>query len=151
MGELTYYCRRYYFLRQRLVKEKAYLQKFIDNIPVYKGEKQINKIDGIIKYYRKGQEVSAAIDKTIADLKKVEKNILAIMRHFDIRPYTFLECEIEDEAEIEIWAGHDEEVHMLKIKDLTVAENPNFIITRLTLTIDIETTIFDDEDEWFPK
>jgi len=151
MGEFNYYCTQYYFLRERLIKERAYLQKLIDNVPVYKGEKQISRIDHIIKYYRKGQEVNAAVEKTIADLRKIEKGIIAIMRHFNIRPYTFLEHEIEDEAEIEIWANHHDEIHMLKIKDLTPPDNPNIIISKFRLTEEDEPTLFDDEDAWFPK
>lgn len=145
-GEFTYYCARYYTLMERLKKENTYLKKFLDNAPIYKGETQLADIDYIMKYYRKAQNVKAVVDQTIKELHETEAQVLYIMRYFEIPPGTFLTGVIKNECEFEIWHAHDE-VYAIKTKDLTLPRNPNYIYWEL----EQPATIFDDEDEWFPK
>jgi len=147
-GEFNSFCSRYYRLTQRLEKEQAYLKKFLDNAPLYQGETELSKIDNIIRYYRKTQDVKAAVDETMDALNDTAKNILKIMKYFDIPPRTVLHGMIEGETEFDVWADETEQVYIMKGPDLTLSLPPNVI--RIKFSND-EPTIFDDEDEWFPK
>jgi hypothetical protein len=148
-GELTGYCSRYYNLTLRLAKEQAYLKKFLDNAPLYQGETQLIEIDYILKYYRKTQEVNMAVVKTMDNLKETAKPILAIMRHFDIPADTILHGVVEEEAEFDIWADETDQIHIVKTKQLAPEPNAeNIMVIKLAAE---STSIFDDENEWFPK
>jgi len=147
-GEFNSCCSHYYHLTQQLAKEQAYLQKFLDNAPYYSGETQLSEIDYIIRYYYKTQAVKAAIDKTMARLNKTTTAILYFMRFFNIPPDTKLCGTIEEELEFEIWADDTDQIHTKKIKDLKPIEEPNTITIRIA---NERSSIFDDEDEWFPE
>ncbi|MBV8391093.1 MAG: hypothetical protein JO080_14910 [Mucilaginibacter sp.] len=147
-GEFTGFCSQYYNLTERLAKENAYLQKFLDNAPFYKGETQLSEIDYILKYYRKTQEVNMAVVKTMDDLNKTAKTILAIMRHFEIPSGTVLHGVVEEEAEYDIWADESSQVHIAKTKQLAPEPDAENIIT---IRLGESTNVFDDEDAWFPK
>jgi len=90
-----------------------------------------------------------AVDKTMDELHKTAKIIMTIMRYFEIPPDTVLHGMIEEEAEFKIWADETDQVHIEKTKQL--AREPdaaNVITIRLSGE---STSVFDDEDDWFPK
>jgi hypothetical protein len=149
-GEFNSLCSSYYKLFERFRKENAYLKKFMDNAPFYKGETQLYEIDYIISYYRKAQEVKAVAEKTLAAMNKVEADIMYLMRYFNIPARTYLQGEIDDEFEFEVWHEKDQ-VYVLKTKDVTPVYNPNIYICNRYSQENAESTIFDDEAEWFPK
>ena len=82
-------------------------------------------------------------------MNKTEETILAIMRHFDIPPRTYLQGVIEEECDFEVWADHNDQVFIRKTKDWTISDDGRiYIISRPS---NGETSMFDDEDEWFPE
>jgi len=85
-NEFTAYCSHYYQLKMLFLKRQDRLKNLLDNAPFYSGQISLSEIDAIVSYYREAQAAKAKMDKTLADMKEAERDILMFMRHFDIPP-----------------------------------------------------------------
>jgi hypothetical protein len=130
-GEFSIYCQRYYELTKLLAKRYERFTTLVENTPEYCGQTNVSAIDAIISYYRKMETAKAKWEKTTADLLAAERLILKIMQHFEIRPGTMLTGEIPGEVEYGIWANGNDEVYIIKTKNLQPEEdNPNVIVIK---------------------
>jgi hypothetical protein len=131
-GEFTTFCHRFYKLNQKMLATERIFNELLNNAPMYAGETNVNQIDDIIHNYRNVQAAKAEADKAVADLLKVERQILLVMRHFDIPNGLVLEGEIPDVMQFKIAADENDRIHILKTKTLTPEEDePNIIRIRL--------------------
>ncbi|MFI5138160.1 MAG: hypothetical protein ACHQIM_10045 [Sphingobacteriales bacterium] len=138
-NEFTTYCNRYYKLTRLHAMREERLKNLLDNAPLYCGQSSISDIDAIISYYRKVQAYKAKTEKTLDNLKKTERTILMIMRHFEIPPGTVLYGEIPGELEYEIWADENDALYISKTNDLAPKQlNPNIITIKFSNWIDGE-------------
>lgn len=132
-NEFTNYCSHYYELINSHLKQLEHLNELLDNAPYYNGETNLSDIDAIIAYYRNAQEVKARIDETFDEMKKTERTILMIMRHFSIPPGTILRGEIPGEVSYDIWANEHDAVYVCKAEDLApLPDDPNLIVIKLS-------------------
>ena len=130
----TTICNRYYYLIQQLRARYAILKDMEDNAPVYSGQVALTEIDDIINYYSQGRMAKEQVDQTLAEVKKTESTILAIMRQFEIPPGKVLYGEIPGELEYEIWANKHGRLYINKIKTIEPEpEKPNVITIRLNM------------------
>jgi hypothetical protein len=128
----TTICNRYYYLIQLLRARYAILKDMEDNAPVYSGQHALTEIDHIINYYSHGRMAKEQVDETLAEVKKAENRILAIMRQFEIPPGKVLYGEIPGELEYEIWANEQGRLYINKIKTIAPEpEKPNVITIKL--------------------
>ena len=131
-NEFTAHCSYYYQLKMLFLKRQDRLNNLLDNAPFYSGQISLSEIDAIVSYYREAQAAKAKMDKTLADMKEAERDILMFMRHFDIPPGKVLYGEIPGELEYEIWANENDAVFINKIKDLQPEPlDPNIIVIKL--------------------
>jgi len=133
-GDFTAYCNDFYRLTELLASREAHFQTLVDNAPYYNGQFYLSDIDAIITYYRNAQAAKAKIDSTFADLKEAERNILLIMRHFDIPPGTVLIGEIPGELTYEIWVNEHDAIFINKIKEhIPDPDGPEIMVFKFTL------------------
>ncbi len=131
-SEFTAHCNHYYNLTQLLFKRHDRFENLLNNAPLYSGQTRLSEVDAIINYYREVQAYKAKMEKTMDDMKKTERIILMIMRHFEIPPGTVLTGQIPGEVEYELWANKNDMVYVHKTKDLQAEEkNPNSITIKL--------------------
>src|SRR5581483_2635198 len=149
-GEFTGICNYYYELTQLLIKKKKRLCKLLVNYWPYAGETKLSEIDALVKYIRRVQKVKKDFD-TLNDARiKMERDILTLMRHFEIPPNTKLSGVIEDEMEYKIWVDENDTIYIEKTKDL-VPPPPgvygDYIIYRIKTNDDDNEEEDDEEDE----
>ena len=131
-GEFTNICNRYYELKQLHARREEHLNQLLDNAPLYSGEMCISNIDAIISYYRNAQAEKAEVDKIYKQILATERNILLVMRHFEIPPNTVLYGEIPFELEYEIYADENDQITITKTGSLQPeADDPNVIWIKL--------------------
>jgi len=110
---------------------EEHLNELLAKAPLYIGEMCISNIDAIIRYYRNAQAVKAEVDNIYKQILETERNILLIMRHFEIPPGTVLYGEIPFELEYEIWADENDQLTITKINSLQPEEDdPNVIVIK---------------------
>jgi hypothetical protein len=128
----TTICNHYYYLIQQLRARYAILKELEDNAPVYSGQLALTEIDAVINYYSHGCMAKEQVDETLAEVKKAENSILAIMRQFEIPPGKVLYGEIPGELEYELWANEQGSLYINKIKTIEPEpEKPNVITIKL--------------------
>jgi len=131
-GEFTNICNRYYELKQLHARSGEHLNQLLENAPLYSGEMCISNIDAIISYYRNAQAEKAEVDKLYKQILATERDILLIMRHFEIPPNTVLYGEIPFDLEYEISADENDQLTITKINSLQPEEDdPNVILIKL--------------------
>jgi len=132
MTTFTTICNHYYYLIQQLRARYAILRDMETNAPAYSDQLSLTEIDAVINYYSHGRMAKEQVDETLAEVKKAENRILAIMREFEIAPGRVLYGEIPGELVYEIWANQQGRLYINKIKTIEPEpEKPNVLTIKL--------------------
>jgi len=131
-GEFTSACNRFYYQTQQLKADQEAFKNLLEDAPPYRGETHLNQLDTLIRIYRDVQAAKKRVDETMAAIIKTERDILLMMRHFEMAPNTILTGIIPDELHYKIWADETDRLHIIKTKHLEPEEDgPNVIRVKL--------------------
>jgi len=127
-AEFTTVCTRYYKLTQLLSKRRERLRNLLNDAPTYTGQTNLADIDALISYYRNVQACKTKTDETQKELEATKQTVLTIMQYFEIAPGTVLTGEMPGILEFQIWAERNDDLYIIKTKDLApLSTNPNII------------------------
>ena len=131
-NEFTAYGNLYYKLKQALLKRNKHLQILLDNAPDPTGMTKLSDLDAVISYGRKAKAAKKKVDDTELQLKETARDIVLLMKHFDIPPFTWLTGQIPGELEYELFTDENENVFIMKTKSLAAEPcDPNIIRIKL--------------------
>lgn len=125
---LSALCSHYYKLKIKLHKQDDRFKLLFDNVLKFDGNVTVTELDAILVSTGK---VCAAHDKTQVTFEKVketEQKILHLLKWLGVRPRWFLTGQIPGELEYELFYDMNDNVHVVKTRDLEPEPvNPNII------------------------
>jgi len=141
-GLLSGLCAHYYKLKLKMYKQDDRFKMLFDNMLKFDGHVTVAELDAI---WESTSNVCIASDDTMITFEKVketEQRILKMLKSMGVRPRWFITGQIRGELEYELFYDMNDNVHVIKTKDLEPEPvNPNVI------TIDLGAWRYDVEDQ----